>query len=178
MFKRKPEEVNLGRKHKSLWKKVKKNVTIISLLLVVFIFTYEHLEDYLQESQFQKALVEELINEIDFNLREIDKFESKKEKYLMTYEFTYWRFSTVILEKTISYGKIGDFSVKKQMFQVYQEMSLQNRIMDRYKDIHYGTYKEQFMKLKEEDVNVLLRNNEKIKTHLEVLKVGLQKLSS
>jgi len=180
MSKRKPEVFNSNRKHNSLWKKVirivKDNYPVISLVLVTSIFVYEHIENWIQESEFQKALVEELINEINFNLYVINDSESKQERYLTTYEFTYLRFSTAILEEAISYVKIGNFTVKKQMFQVYQEMSLQNRIMDRYKDIVYGTFQEQFMEQKKQDVNLLSRNNKKIKGHLEILKSGLQEL--
>ena len=61
-------------------------ITIFSIFVALGTFLFNNHKENVQELDFQEALIEELINEIDFNLNYISGLEFNKEKFLKTFE--------------------------------------------------------------------------------------------
>lgn len=127
-----------------------------------------------QETDYRIALTSELIHEIDFNQNRIEFIQNNKEKLSTTFEVPLYKFSTVILEEALHNGKIGNLTTKKEMFEALLIMHTLNNLMDKpIYDINGGNTLEGYMKIKKEQYDLVLMENERLKLILPEIKTAL-----
>lgn len=142
------------------------------LALIVALTTFYDVKN--QETEYRHALTAELINEIDYNLIYIDGIQNIRDKLTTTYEVPTYDFSTIILEEALRYGKIGNITTKKEMFDALLVMHAMNNMMEKpIYDIHGDNTPEGYIKIKKERYDFVLKKSEHIRLLLKEIKTAL-----
>ncbi len=149
---------------------------IISLAAIVIFFFWEQNNMNILEEENQRILLKVFTNEIDVNIEISNNITSNSKKLLESGEWPHFRYSTIVLKQVISYGKIRDENLTKQIWRIYSYTDQANRIFDEL-SIFIPLTQEQcisFNKLKKERASQILLFNELIKKELLDLKPQIE----
>jgi putative effector of murein hydrolase len=149
----------------------------IATIVSIFIALMVYFEDKRIKEENEQIIINNLIEEIDFNLEFISIVQEKFDQYIKSYEFTANRYHYFYMERAIDI--VENNELRKIMFASINIMKSANIVLNRFSDnLYFPTTKaenEAYRELRKQTITAVRDKSDFIKARLEYIKDELLK---